>query len=314
MASLGRVPNAEMIDGNITDVSAPTSPSAPSGAESGNGPAASVHRNPLRAGPAGGRREAAPSSRQIAAAYLRHLRCALVPCALAALLGACAPTLGDFERPAPSVFSDDVLPFAGKQAAKHRKEPVSSFRYTDHERELRDRAWSLLMPQLEKQFFMGWLAEFRRTRVMTVEKTVPKRNDYVRELLSENFRSSGARFARLEMDIQNDRARYPAFVETANVVASFDHVRERSLAEVPDATPEETANAIGRIEENKLLVYAVQTSMRERADIYRYAFQRLMIETPDETAIGAERALLALEREIGVLPAEMPAKVAIYGK
>lgn len=239
----------------------------------------------------------------------------MLPCALAALLAACAPTLGDFERPAPSVLSDDIMPRAGKLAAGwHRKEPVSDFRLTDHERELRDRAWSLLMPALEKQFFMNWLAELRRTRMMTVEKTVPKRNDYVRELLSKNFRSSGARFARLEMDIQNDRARYPLFVDVANTVASFDRVRERSLAEVPDASAEEIQNAYGRIEENRLVVYAVQTSMRERADTYRYAFQRLMIETPDATAVGAERALMALENDIGVLPFGMPQKLAVHGK
>jgi hypothetical protein len=233
---------------------------------------------------------------------------------LALTLAACAPTMGDFERPKPAVLSDDVLPFAGKLAAKHRKEPVSEFRYTDHEREMRDRAWALLMPQLEKQFFMGWLAEIRRTRILTVEKTVPKRGDYVRELLTADFRSSGARFARLEMDIENDRARYPGFVTAANEVATFDRVRERSLSEMPDASAEERQNSLARIEENRWLVYAVQTSMRERADIYRYAFQRLMIETPDASAVGAERALLALESDIGLLPpAEMPMQL-VYGK
>lgn len=222
--------------------------------------------------------------------------------------------MGDFERPKPSVLSDDVLPFAGELASKYRKEPRSDFPYTDHEREMRDRAWALLMPQLDKQFFMGWLAELRRTRILTVEKSVPKRDDYVRELLTEDFRSSGARFARLEMDIENDRARYPGFVEAANTVASFDRVRERSLEEVADASVEERQKTYGRIEENRWLVYAVQTSMRERTEIYRYAFQRLMMQTPDATAVGAERALLALERDIGLrgLP-EMPAKIA-YGK
>jgi hypothetical protein len=239
---------------------------------------------------------------------------AALACGLALSLGACAPTMGDFERPKPSVLSDDVLPFAGELASKYRKEPRSDFPYTDHEREMRDRAWALLMPQLDKQFFMGWLAEIRRTRILTVEKSVPKRDDYVRELLTEDFRSSGARFARLEMDIENDRARYPGFVETANTVASFDRVRERSLEETADASVEERQKTYGRIEENRWLVYAVQTSMRERTDIYRYAFQRLMMQTPDATAVGAERALLALERDIGLrgLP-EMPAKIA-YGK
>jgi HD superfamily phosphohydrolase len=233
---------------------------------------------------------------------------------LALSLAACAPTMGDFERPKPSVLSDDVLPFAGELASKYRKEPRSQYPFTDQERELRDRAWALLMPQLSQQFFMGWLAEIRRTRILTVEKTVPKRDDYLRELITDDYRSSSGRFARLEMDIQNDRTRYPGFVQTANVVASYDRVRERSLEEVTDASAEERDSTLARIEENRWLVYAVQTSMRERADIYRYTFQRLMMQTPDAAAVGAERALLALERDIGVrgLP-EMPAKIA-YGK
>lgn len=319
MASLGRVPNAEIVYGNSSDVSALISRNARAftiegGAAGGDGQAASLHRHTLRAYAGYGRGKAATSPGKIAAAHLIRFRAAALPCMLALSLGACAPTMGDFERPKPSVLSDDVLPFAGELASKYRKEPVSKFPYTDHERELRDRAWALLMPQLEKQFFMGWLAEIRRTRILTVEKTVPKRDDYVRELLTEDFRSSGARFARLEMDIENDRARYPLFVETANTVASFDRVRERSLEEVPDASLEERQGAFARIEENRWLVYAVQTSMRERADIYRYAFQRLMMQTPDATAVGAERALLALERDIGLRgEPQMPAKIA-YGQ
>jgi hypothetical protein len=315
MATLGRVPNAEILNGNSTEVSGTVSRSARPRAASGAGQAAPLHRHTLRARAGHGRRgEAAAAPGQIAAANLTFFRAAALPCMLVLSLAACAPTMGDFERPAPSVLSDDLLPAAGRVAADlYRKEPVSDFRYTDHERELRDRAWSLLMPQLEKQFFMNWLAELRRTRLLTVEKSVPKRGDYVRELLSKDFRSSGARFSRLEMDIQNDRARYPGFVETANTVAAFDRVRERSLGEMPDASAEERQNAFARIEENRWLVYAVQTSMRERAGIYRYAFQRLMIETPDATAVGAERALLALERDIGLLPSDMPTKL-VYGK
>ena len=230
-----------------------------------------------------------------------------------AALGACAPALGDFERPRPSAIHDDVLPFLGKHAAEHRGEPVSDFRYTDAERELRDRSWSLLMPQLERQYFQRWLAEMRRTRLISVEKTVPDRDNYVRKLLSQDFRSSSARFVRLEMDIRNDRLRFPPFIVIANVVADYDRVRLRSLERTPDLLAEERANAVGRVEENKLLVAAVQTSMRERADVYRHALQRLVIETPDDAAIGAERELLAFERELGLLVAP-PADVVVYGK
>jgi hypothetical protein len=228
-------------------------------------------------------------------------------------LGGCAPALGDFERPRPSVLHDDVFPGIGEIAAKHRGEPVSDFPYTDYERELRDRSWSLLMPQLERQLFQRWVSEMRRTRIISVEKTVPDRANYAEKLLSEDFRSSGARFARLEMDIRNDRTRFPEFIAAANAVADYDRVRERSLARTPDLTLEERENAAGRIEENRLLIWTVQKSMRERAGIYRYALERLVIQTPDDAAIGAERELVALETDLGVL-GPPPAQFAVYGK
>jgi hypothetical protein len=169
------------------------------------------------------------------------------------------------------------------------------------------------MPQLERQYLERWTAEMRRTRIISVAKTIPEREDYVRELLSHDFRSSGARFARLEMDIRNDRERFPPFIAVANKVANYDRVRERSLGLTPDLNAEERENAFGRIEENKLLVWTVQNSMRERAGIYRYALQRLVVQTPDDAAIGAERELLAFETELGVLEPP-PAEFAVYGK
>lgn len=192
----------------------------------------------------------------------------------------------------------------GRVAADMRKEPTSDFDYTGPETELRSRSWALLMPQQQQQYFQRWLAEMRRTRMISVEGTVPSRTDYVRELLSQNYRSSDARFARLEMDIRNDRVRFPEFMGVANTVADYDRVRERSMNRTSDLTPEERQNAIGRIEENKLLIEAVQQSMRERAGIYRYALERLVIETPGDAAIGAEDELLALERDLGMQGAQ----------
>lgn len=225
----------------------------------------------------------------------------------------CAPALGDFERPRPSAVHEDVLPFFGREAARHRDEPTSKFPYTDYERELRDRSWSLLMPQLERQYFQRWLAEARRTRILSAAQTVPERDNYAGKLLSADFRSSAARYQRLSMDIRNDRERYPRFIEVANIVAEFDRVRMRSLEKAGDLTPEERAEAIGRIEENRLLVWTVQKSMSERAGIYRYALERLVMQTPDEAAIGAERELLALESELGV-PGSPPGRFTVYGK
>jgi len=302
MASLGRMPNAEKIDGNLVDVSTVAARHQTGGTKRGNGQTSSFHGRPIR--PHSGRGRAARSATegapcQIAAAHLNILKPAIAA-AMALFLSACVPPAhGDFERPRPSVFHDDFLPLVGRVAAEHRREPASDFDYTDRERELRSRSWALLMPQQQEQYFQRWLAEMRRTRIMSVEDTVPSRSDYVKELLSQNYRSSDGRFARLEMDIRNDRVRFPEFISVANIVAEFDKVRERSLNRTTDLKPEERQYAIGRIEENRLLTITVQKSMRARADIYRYALERLVIETPGDAAIGAEQELIALERDLG---------------
>lgn len=317
MASLGRVPNAERSNGNRVEFPTVCAASASRRTSGRNGETSAVYRCPLRADAgSGGWRAgsgAAWTARWAKAPQLRSLRAGFTASVLVLTATACAPALGDFERPRPSVLHEDVFPAVGEIAAGLRGEPTSGFPYTDHERELRDRSWALLMPQLERQLFLRWLAEMRRTRIISVERTVPNRSNYVGKLLSEDFRSSGARFARLEMDIRNDRLRFPGFIAAANAVADYDRVRERSLGRTADLTLKERENAIGRIEENRLLIWTVQKSMRERADIYRYALERLVIQTPDDAAIGAERELLALETDLGII-GPPPPQFAVYGK
>ena len=56
-------------------------------------------------------------------------------------LAACGRPTGDFERAEPSLLHDRVLPFGGDVVAAYgRREQVSSFRRTDREETLRDRA------------------------------------------------------------------------------------------------------------------------------------------------------------------------------
>src|SRR5690606_15645680 len=177
--------NAGNGNGTPVDVSDSAARSEAGLAGSRNGKAAAFHRRPLRAEREGRHAEAVRQGRALAAPQLNLLRIAAAVCLLV-MPAACMP-LGDFERPRSSVIHDDVLPVLGSFSAKHRKEPVSNFPYTDAERELRDRSWSLLMPQLEQQHFRRWVAEMRRTRIMSVEKTVPDRRDYADKLLKQDF-------------------------------------------------------------------------------------------------------------------------------
>ncbi len=145
--------------------------------------------------------------------------------------------MGDFDRPQPSTVNDEIMPFAGKLAARHRGEPTSFYRYTDAEQELRNRSWSLLMPTLPQQYFERWVAEMRRTRLMSPAETVPDRADYVEHLLSEDYSSSSARYLKLMTDIDANRYQIREFISVANRVAVDDRVRERALEWASNVTP-----------------------------------------------------------------------------
>ncbi|MFD1705039.1 hypothetical protein ACFSCV_18695 [Methylopila henanensis] len=219
---------------------------------------------------------------------------ALVVC-LSAALAACAPPRGDFGRAEPSLVNDRWLPLAGRKAAQARGEPVSSYRYTDNEKAMRALGWAVVMPAHEGQRIGAVLAELRRTRILPQERARIDKADYVRALLRVDYRSSVARYARLQEDIEADTARVEPFFQAASRVAEDDRVRLRALAAVPEVEPDEVANAEGRVDENRLLEAWVQIAFEERVVAYRYALDRLVLETPDRASVSVEAALARLE-------------------
>jgi hypothetical protein len=48
------------------------------------------------------------------------------------------------------------------------------------------------------------------------------------------------------------------------------------------------------MKENALVIAWVHRSLRERADAYQFALERIVIETPSQMAVQAERALTLL--------------------
>lgn len=217
-----------------------------------------------------------------------------------AALGACAQT-GDFGRPAPSVVNDTLLPAVGGLAARGRGEPVSSYRLTDDEIEMRDLAWGVVMPPLSEQALERTLVKLARTRVLPVDRVRVEKESYVRTLIATSDRSSGARYARLRADIDADVARIEPFFSAAARVAAGDRARDRAAARVPELRPDERANVDARIEENGLLIAWVRLSFDERVVTYRYALDRLVLETPDPAAVSVEASLATLERVLASL-------------
>jgi hypothetical protein len=214
-------------------------------------------------------------------------------CLLACALTACAQT-GDFGRPARGVVNDEILPYVGRELARGRGESVSDYRMTDDERELRDRAWAVVMPPHEAQYINLVLAELRRTRILPVRRLRADKAAYVETLIGEPYRSSRARYMRLINDIDIDVSRIEPIQQVAARVARDDRARARAVERVPDVTPAERQDALARIDENGLLVAWVRESFDERLDSYRYALDRLVLETPDRMAILAEDAIARL--------------------
>jgi hypothetical protein len=237
----------------------------------------------------------------------------------AAVLAGCAAPTGDFGRPRPNVINDEILPKAGMIAASLREEPVSRFRLNDAEIELRNRAYVFLMPASERAFVERQFAEWRRQRLIRPGALRFGREAYVRDLLGVRYRSSSARFAKLDTDIRADGMRIDPFVDAAAEVARLDRVRLESLQRIPDITPSERAQAHARVDENAMVIGWVHGALEERAIAYRYALERLIIETPDDRAIEAESALIVFEAHLAELRGYAPPNGAyaggpVYGK
>lgn len=221
---------------------------------------------------------------------------------LCLLAAGCAAPMGDFNRPQTSLFHDEVLPAVGKFVAAGRGEPVSRAPLTDDERELRDRAYAILMPPLKRQEWERSFAEMRRTRIFA--NNFPRFDSigYAETLLDTPRRSSTARYARLIEDIRADTSLAGSFFATARRVADMDAIRERSLARTMRLTADEREMAMARIAENNMLIGWVYRRFGERRVGYRLALERLLLATPAPAAVGAERALLSLDDRLARIP------------
>jgi hypothetical protein len=203
------------------------------------------------------------------------------------ILGGCAN--GDFGRLKPSLVSDDMHAWVGKQAAREAGYRPSKADLTDDERQLRDLAYPLIEPPYDRDRWDALLLEYGIAR---------NRQLYSKRLLDRSYRSASSRYSQLIDDIRSDGTRLSQFVWTARRVLDMDGKRHKSLAHIPDLSEAERKNAQRRIAENALIVAWVHRSLHERASAYRYVLERAVVETPSPMAVEAERALTLLRRQI----------------
>jgi hypothetical protein len=217
-------------------------------------------------------------------------------CALILILGGCAN--GDFGRIKPPLVADGIHTWVGEQAARESGRRPSNSDLTDDERQLRDLAYPLIEPPYNRGRWDSVLFEYGIAPTRGPWWPRFDRTAYGRRLLSRSFRSPAGRYSQLIDDIRNDGERIAPFAAVAGRVLDMDSKRNKSLAYVSDVPGWARADARRRVTENTLVVAWVHRSLRERADGYQYALERIVIDTPSPLAVEAERALMLLRQRI----------------
>jgi hypothetical protein len=238
----------------------------------------------------------------------------LAVCA-ALTLGACARQ-GDLGRTAPSMVNDRLLPLVGMASTHSASEPISGFNYTDDEQTLRALGWTLVAPTHAQDWLGHSAAELQRTEIVRRLDLIASPQRYASLLTSARYRSSDTRYARIMDDAAKDMAAIgPYFAYVARVRAADEQRLQASLG-LPDIRPQELTFAHGRIAQNQRQMAWVKRAILFRIYAYRYAVDRLMIQTPSHLAgqtierINALEALAleVLDMDTGLPPISDPAQ------
>ena len=228
------------------------------------------------------------------------------------LLAGCGTPNGDFGEVRPTLVSDGMHDWVGPYATGS---VPSKFELTDDERALRDLAYPLIDPPYDRQQWYSVAGEYglyRPARGPAFDRTAyakwllsgdgPSplarysaklegvRHD-VTTFLSPHERSPSVRYARLMDDVRNDMTQLPQFFETATRVLDIDQKRQKSMALVSALSPTERKNAERRMRENAAIAALTREKLTQREASYRYALERLVIQTPSPQAVDIERAV-----------------------
>jgi hypothetical protein len=242
---------------------------------------------------------------------MRPVRYWLVPLlSVATLLGGCALN-GDFGRLRPSLQSDDMHAWVGREAVGSIGGRPSEFRLTDNERRLRDLAFALIQPPYDRNRWDSVLAEYGLKGLTPDTPFDP--TAYWTHLDVAHRRSEASAYGQLVQDARSDAARIEPFFATAARVVDMDRRRAASLDYVAGSSgisAAENDNALSRNNENTAIIEWVCRSLRERAQSYRFALERLVIIAPSSNAAEAERSLTLLQARTDAYCATAPAVVA----
>lgn len=205
-------------------------------------------------------------------------------------LAGCFSQTGDFGRPHSGPLREKVLPVLGKANARARAEPVSYYNHTDNEKRLGRRATYLQNPPHARDWLGRAVTELETTRFVSGFGRAHAPDRYYGFLRSDRFRSSQSRYERLKFDITSDSELVMPFYATARTVMLDDRERILATRRRRDLTALEVSNARGRVYENNLTISQVGAALDYRLAAYRYAIDRMEIETPSDQILSANRA------------------------
>ncbi|WP_434051418.1 MAG: hypothetical protein RDA78_19170 [Roseibium sp.] len=228
--------------------------------------------------------------------------------AVLVLIAGCTRPTGDFDRARPSVIHDEIMSAVGENTARLRGDPVSKFNYTNDEKLLRDRGWTLIRPPWTKDWIGGTMVELSRTRVLPeTEGRVPP-DLYLIYLRSDKFQSSDARYDKIAADATGDADLVMPFCEVALRVQKADDERLRVLRNQKVTTQETYDGAKARVWENRVMVKWVGQALRYRIIAYKKALKGLEIETPSRDRVWkVNNAIRELEGQVRLAEASCEA-------
>ncbi|WGD49684.1 hypothetical protein QA641_29160 [Bradyrhizobium sp. CB1650] len=235
---------------------------------------------------------------------IRSISSSVLLALIGATLAGCSG--GDFGRTRADMRSDDMHRWLGAEVTSSVGVRPSDFQLTEEERQLRDLAYPLIEPPLSRPAWKSVFGDYQALPSPWRQKVVFDRTMYGRTLIDEPHRTHSSRYAQLIEDVRNDITRFEPFFASAIRVIDLDRKRNASMARVSELSPKERADAVGRMQENSLIVQWVQQCLEQRVSSYRWALERLVIHAPDGMAADADRLIGELAAQTANPPVAAP--------
>ena len=204
-------------------------------------------------------------------------------------LGGCSG--GDFGRTRQDFLNDDMHRWIGGEVTGSVGLPASQFQLTDGERQLRDLAYPLIEPPHSRPAWKTVFGDYQPLPSPWRQQVAFDRTAYGRTLIDEPHRSHSSRYAQLIEDVRDDITRFEPFFAAAIHVIDLDKKRNAALGSISELSPRERTDAVARMQENSLIVQWVQQCLERRVSSYRWALERLVLQTPDNMAADADRLI-----------------------